>query len=123
MACTGNHIDRLTCTLLLIWVRARARESMHIGRSGNGPAHYKVHPMQFQLSSGQVNADTVASVLNPMDPDAQITLDPDGDVLEVISTISTNQIIAALGEVGCEVKLLDDMVHVSGGSTCCGGCS
>ncbi len=79
--------------------------------------------MQFQLSSGQVNTDTVASVLNPMDPDAEITFDPDSGVLEVISTISTNQIVAALSEVGCEVKLLDNLVHISGGSTCCGGCS
>lgn len=96
---------------------------MHIDRSGNGPACHKVHLMQFQLSPAQVNTDTVAPVLQRMDPDAQITLDPDGDVLEVISTISTNQIVAALSEVGCEAKLLDDLVHVSGGSTCCGGCS
>ena len=79
--------------------------------------------MQFHLSAKTPDAKAIASLLQPLDPQAQITLDAEQGLLEVISTISANQIVHALGKLGCEAEPLEKLMHISGGSTCCGGCS
>ena len=80
--------------------------------------------MQFQLSANNTpDAVTIASLLQPLDPLAQITLDAKRGLLEVISTISSNDIVYALDKAGCEVEPLEKLKHISGGTTCCGGCS
>lgn len=79
--------------------------------------------MQFHLSANTPDAVTIAGLLQPLDPQARITLDAEQGVLEVISTISANQIIHVLDQVGCEAEPLEKLLHISGGTTCCGGCS
>lgn len=79
--------------------------------------------MQFRLGAAAPDSGTILQHLRTLDPGAEITVDSRGGVLEMISTASARQIIDALGELGCEATVLDDLVHVSGGSTCCGGCA
>lgn len=79
--------------------------------------------MQFALSTNVSDAAAVAALLQPLDPQAQVALDASRGVLEVISTASANQIVHRLEEGGIEVQPLEKLVHISGGSTCCGGCS
>ncbi|MCY7370202.1 MAG: hypothetical protein LH479_04860 [Polaromonas sp.] len=66
---------------------------------------------------------TLAAALRPLDPDAHIALDAARGRLEVISTATAVQVQDALQEIGCVAKPLDQDVHISGGSTCCGQCS
>ncbi|MCK9489989.1 MAG: hypothetical protein M0Q42_11495 [Xanthomonadales bacterium] len=79
--------------------------------------------MQFELSSGNPDPARLAMALHQLDPQAQITLDAAQGHLEVFSTASRDQIVHALEQIGCPAQALDEEVHVSGGSTCCGGCS
>ncbi len=78
--------------------------------------------MQFHLPGNKPDPALLASLLRPLDPDAQITLDSKNRVLEVITTANADQVVATLERIGCEAKQLETMVHISGGSTCCGGC-
>ena len=78
--------------------------------------------MQFELS-GRPDAATLATALRPLDPDAKLALDFDGKRLEVISSASSGEVLEALRKVGYAAELLEQDVHISGGSTCCGGCS
>jgi len=78
--------------------------------------------MQFELI-GTPDAAMLATAMRPLDPDATIALDRASGRLEVISSASSEQIVAALRKVGYEAAPLQQAVHVSGGSTCCGGCS
>ncbi len=79
--------------------------------------------MQFQLSANRPTAAMLAAALHPLDPHARITIDERRGVLEVVSTASANQIGFALQQIGCEATPLERLVHISGGSTCCGGCA
>ena len=79
--------------------------------------------MQFELPARDFNATMLAAALRPLDPDARITLDDERSRLEVISTATAVQVQEALQEIGCVAKRLDQDVHISGGSTCCGHCS
>lgn len=78
--------------------------------------------MQFELA-GKPDAAMLSTALRPLDPDAQIALDPENGRLEVISSASSEQIVAALRKVGYSAEPLVHELHISGGSTCCGGCS
>jgi hypothetical protein len=77
--------------------------------------------MQFELS-GKPDAAMLATALRPLDPDARLALDLDGTRLDVVSSASSDQVVAALHRVGYIAKPVEQDVHVSGGSTCCGGC-
>lgn len=79
--------------------------------------------MQFELSTNRLDAPKLSAALRPLDPDARIAFDADHGSLEVLSTATTAQVQEALQELGYEAKLLEQDVHISGGSTCCGGCS
>lgn len=81
--------------------------------------------MQFELSTATATAspEHLSQALRQLDPDAQITLDAAHGRLEVFSTASQDQIVHALALIGCQARALDEEVHISGGSTCCGGCS
>lgn len=79
--------------------------------------------MQFELSTATASPEHLSQALRQLDPDAQITLDAAHGRLEVFSTASQDQIVHALGLIGCQARALDEEVHISGGSTCCGGCS
>lgn len=79
--------------------------------------------MQFQLSGNRPNAAMVAAAVHPLDPGARIALDEQRSLLEVVSTASANQIVFALQQIGCQAAPLDSLMHISGGSTCCGGCA
>jgi hypothetical protein len=79
--------------------------------------------MQFELSVRDLDATTLAAALRPLDPNAHIALDAARGRLEVISTATAVQVQDALHGIGCVAKPLDQDVHISGGSTCCGHCS
>ncbi|MGY1457874.1 MULTISPECIES: hypothetical protein [unclassified Luteimonas] len=78
--------------------------------------------MQFELS-GKADAAMLSTAMRPLDPDAKIALDLENGRLEVISSASSEQIVAALRKVGYAAEPLVQELHISGGSTCCGGCS
>ncbi len=79
--------------------------------------------MQFEVTSCQLDASKLAAAMQPLDPDARITLDSAHDRLEVISSASAEQVQGVLDQLGCSATPLDNDVHISGGTTCCGGCS
>lgn len=80
--------------------------------------------MQFELSTPP-NPDTsrLAAALQPVDPNAQIALDASHGKLEVLTDATTAQVLNALESIGWSAKPLEQEEHISGGSTCCGGCS
>ncbi|MEO8012380.1 MAG: hypothetical protein ABI650_12095 [Dokdonella sp.] len=79
--------------------------------------------MQFEMSSFPVDATKLAVAMHPLDPHARITVDAAHDRLEVISSATNEQIQSVLAELGCAVTPLEEQVHISGASTCCGGCT
>ncbi len=79
--------------------------------------------MQFELSTHDLDAPSLAAALRPLDPDARIAFDPDHGSLEVLSTATVTQVQEALQGLGYEAKPLEKDVHISGGSTCCGQCT
>lgn len=79
--------------------------------------------MQFELSTPGIDATKLAAALTSLDPDARIAFDGAHGSLEVISTATAVQVQDALRAIGCQAKPLEAEVHISGGSTCCGGCS
>ena len=79
--------------------------------------------MQFELSGATPDAATLATALRPLDPDARLALDIGGKRLEVLSDASSGDVLEALRKAGYSAELLEQDVHISGGSTCCGGCS
>ncbi len=72
--------------------------------------------MQFELTTCTHDAATLTAALRPLDRDARGHLD-------VIATAITEQVQRALEQIGCAATLSQDEVHISDGSTCCGGCS
>lgn len=79
--------------------------------------------MQFELSTRNLDPAMLTAALRPLDPDARIALDATRGRLEVISAATAVQVLDVLQEIGCEAKLLEQDVHISGGSTCCGHCA
>lgn len=79
--------------------------------------------MQFELSAGNPDATALAAALRPLDPDARIALDAARGRLEVISTATAVQVQDVLQAIGCVARPLQQDVHISGGSTCCGHCA
>lgn len=79
--------------------------------------------MQFQISSCHVDTSKLVAAMRPIDPNARITVDSAHDRFEVISSATAEEVQGVLDELGCLVTPLDKEVHISGGSTCCGGCS
>lgn len=77
--------------------------------------------MQFEIN-GRPDAATLAAALRPLDPEAKLALDGSGR-LDVISSASGPQVLDALRRAGLQVEPAVQELHVSGGSTCCGGCS
>ena len=78
--------------------------------------------MQFELS-GMPDAVTLANALRPVGPDAKLALDAESGRLDVVSSASSEAILAALRKAGYAAEPAVHELHVSGGSTCCGGCS
>lgn len=79
--------------------------------------------MQFELSTRNLDPAMLAAALRPLDPDARIALDATRGRLEVISAATAVQVLDVLQAIGCEAKPLEQDVHISGGSTCCGHCA
>lgn len=79
--------------------------------------------MQFQISGTTPDANVIAAALRLLDPDVGVTLDSEHGNVEVLSSASSKDVVAALGRLGVKATLLERDVHISGGSTCCGGCS
>lgn len=80
--------------------------------------------MQFELSTPP-NPDTgrLAAALRPLDPEARVALDARRRRLEVLTVASAAQVLAVLESIGWAARPLEQEVHVSGGSTCCGSCA
>lgn len=77
--------------------------------------------MQFELS-GMPDAATLATALRAVDPQAKVALDAESGRLDVVSSASNDAILAALRKAGVAAEPAVHELHVSGGSTCCGGC-
>ena len=78
--------------------------------------------MQFDLSTRNLDANVLAVALQPLDPDARVALDAARGRLEILSTATTAQVVDLLHELGIVAQPLEQDVHISGGSTCCGHC-
>ncbi|MGN7724872.1 hypothetical protein ACTJIL_03485 [Luteimonas sp. 22616] len=109
--------DRLT------GVKRAAESALHHGPAGARRRLPEEPEMQFELSTCHLDATQLSAALRPLDPDARIALDAVHGRLEVISTATALQVQDVLREMGCTARPLEQDVHVSGGSTCCGQCS
>lgn len=78
--------------------------------------------MQFQISGTAPDANVLAAALRLLDPDAGVTVDAAHGNVEVLSSASSKDVVDALERLGVKATLLEREVHISGGSTCCGGC-
>ena len=79
--------------------------------------------MQFELSTPpNPDASRLAAALRPIDPEARVALDARRGRLEVLTIASAAQVLAVLESIGWAATPLEQDVHISGGSTCCGHC-
>ena len=78
--------------------------------------------MQFELSTPSPDAARLASALRQIDPDARIALDATRGRLEVLTSATTVQVLNVIESIGWVARPLEQEVHISGGSTCCGHC-
>ena len=78
--------------------------------------------MQFELATPTPDAATLAAALRPLDSEVKVALDAARGRLEVIGTPTTAQVLTVLQAIGCQAQPLEQEVHISGGSTCCGHC-
>jgi copper chaperone len=85
--------------------------------------HLKEAAMQFELTTRDLDATLLAAALRPLDPEARIAVDAARGRLEVLSTATTAQVVDLLQGIGVVAQPLEQDVHISGGSTCCGHCS
>ena len=78
--------------------------------------------MQFELSACPHDAASIAIAMRALDAHATVTLDTAHGRLEVLTRASAAQVLEKLQGLGCGASLLEQPVHISGGSTCCGSC-
>ena len=78
--------------------------------------------MQFELSARHPDAATLASAMRSLDAHATVVLDAAHGRLEVLTSAPAAQVLDKLQGLGCTARLLEQPVHISGGSTCCGSC-
>ena len=78
--------------------------------------------MQFRLSDTTPDATVIAAALRLLDPDVKVTRDDAQGCVDVRSSASEEDVTHALQRLGFDAEPLQKDVHVSGGSTCCGGC-
>lgn len=80
--------------------------------------------MQFELSTPP-DPDTgrLAAALRPLDPEARVALDARRGRLEVLTVASAAQVLTVLESIGWVARPMEQEVHISGGSTCCGSCA
>ena len=79
--------------------------------------------MQFQISGAAPDAPLIAAALRLLDPDVAVAFDGHRGHLDVQSSASGKDVVDALERLGLKATPMEQEVHVSGGSTCCGGCS
>lgn len=79
--------------------------------------------MQFQFSGAVPSATRVAAALSLLDPDVKVVQDDALGCVDIQSSVSSDEVLQVLGRLGHKASVVKDEVHVSGGSTCCGGCS
>ena len=91
-------------------------------RQPAGAGAFGKRAMQFELSTPNADAATLAAALQPIDPDARIALDATRGRLEVLTVATTVQVLDVLEGIGWAASPLQQEVHISGGSTCCGHC-
>ena len=71
-----------------------------------------ISPAQFAALIGAIES---------VDVFGQVYVDPTGHKLRIDGNITTQQAAAAIADAG--LVTVTDTAHVSGGTTCCGGCS
>ena len=79
--------------------------------------------MQFELANANLDPVALSGALQQLDPAARVALDARRGRLEVLSSATVAQVLGALATIGCAATPLEQEVHISGGSTCCGHCS
>ena len=78
--------------------------------------------MQFELSACHHDAAGIAGAMRALDAHASVVLDAAHGRLEVLTRATAAQVLDKLRGLGCTARLLEQPVHISGGSTCCGQC-
>ncbi len=78
--------------------------------------------MQYEISTRNPDAAQLAAALRPIDPDARVTVDAKRGRLEVLTVATNAQVLDVLETIGWPARALEQDVHISGGSTCCGHC-
>ena len=80
--------------------------------------------MLFHVKDLANDTATLAATLRAHDADARVDLDTVAGQIKVTARMTSDQIVAALGEAGYEANRVSELqqIHVSGGSTCCGSC-
>lgn len=82
--------------------------------------------MKFELapSNAAPDAQDIARAILSRHPAASIEVEPASGIVRVSGRISAQEASAAFARAGIAVRQLEDGdSHVSGGSTCCGGCA
>ncbi len=95
---------------------------LHHGAPARAGHSHTVPTMQFELSACHHDAASIAIAMRTLDAHATVTLDAAHGRLEVLTQASAAQVLDKLQGLGCTAKLLEQPVHISGGSTCCGSC-
>ena len=79
-----------------------------------------LYTIRQPLSTPQIVA--LGRALEAVDARAQVHLDATRHELRIDGKLTPGQSISAIREAGL-ADILDPAAHVSGGSTCCGGCT
>lgn len=95
---------------------------LHHGAPARAGYPDTVPMMQFELSACPHDAASIAIAMRTLDAHATVTLDAAHGRLEVLTRASAAQVLEKLQGLRCVARLLEQPVHISGGSTCCGSC-
>ncbi len=79
-----------------------------------------LYTIRDPLSAPQVVA--LGRALQALDAKAQVHLDPERGELRIEGMLTAKQSAAAIRDAGLD-SIVVAAAHVSGGSTCCGGCT
>lgn len=82
--------------------------------------------MKFELAPAVAAHDArdIAQAILSRHPAASIEVEPGSGIVRVSGRVSAQEASVALALAGIDARLLpEDGAHVSGGSTCCGGCA
>ena len=81
--------------------------------------------MKFELAApiAAREAQAVSHAILSRHPAASIEVEPASGIVRVSGRVDPQQAADALALAGIDARLMPEDAHVSGGSTCCGGCA